>query len=87
MRSSNRNLLTYQVDRFAEDGASRERMQSGHDTSEQFHDFPITTSDITERSCLLLQHSRNGFDRVAILELLCEGVTGQRRASLRLVVM
>jgi hypothetical protein len=55
-------VLTYLAYDLVKGGASRERMQSGHDTSEHFHDFSIATSEIAERLCLLLKHNDSRFD-------------------------
>jgi hypothetical protein len=61
-------------------------MQNRYDSFERLKDF-VPSAKITEGLCLFLKNGGNGLDRVTILELLGEWMSGQYYARLFLVVL
>ena len=70
------------------DGVSgcRQFMQNRYDTFEGLQNF-VPSTKLTKGLCLLIKNGGNGLDRVTILELLGEWMSGQYYAGLFFVVL
>jgi hypothetical protein len=73
--------VTYQANVDCEGGSGRKSAHNRHRIFDGFHHF-ISSSVFVEELCLTLQHSGNGLDRFAALELDGEWVFGQYDACL-----
>ena len=73
-RDGNEGLWTHWTDAFAKNRPCGQRVQDMDDSLHRLHDLPIFASEFAEFARLYLKKGGNGFHRVALVELLGQGM-------------